>query len=185
MKQFIHKAKRSLILLLTITALSSVKLWSQDITVIKIADTIDQLVDIQYSSIEISQVVDFDHLIRVYINSKSTILLDGSVAAFENIEKTIYDKLKANIDKQNADLTPESIVNTKNDLKILVRKSVYTSKDDFSTMLESVNNAIWSLMSFYCNEVYSTNYKTLTEQQQGYIRHLVPLENYLANDNLF
>jgi len=175
----------SIPILMLIMTLSSENLHAQDITMISIADTVNQHVDIQYSSIEISEVINFDKLIRVYINSNSIIMVDMEVASLDNVGTIVYETLKSNIEGQYGVVSSESTKNTHNDLKILIRKSVYTSKENYATMLDLVNNAIWDLQIYYCREIYNTDFKSLTKEQKSYINQLLPLENYLADDVTF
>lgn len=179
--------EKFLFVLILLVTLSSIKLTAQETLIVATlrADTISQIEDIQYSSIQISQVIDFDKLIRVYINSGSIIMIDNSVTKMDHVGNIVYEKLKSNIDLQVNDWTHESLKNSSNDLKILIRKSAFTNKDDYRTMLDKVNNALWDLMNYFSNKVYGKEYKLLNTEQRSNIKKLIPFKNYLAEDVKF
>lgn len=181
------KSETILNVLIVIVICSSLQLSAQDkqIIVTRKADTINQIENIQYTSIQINQIIDFDKLIRVYINSSSKIMIDNSITKMENVSDIVYEKLKSNIDIQLTEWTHESTKNLSNDLKILFRKSVYTNKDDYKKIVKSVDNAIWDLMNYFSNKVYGKEYKLLKKEQRSNIKKLIPLENYLAEDVTF
>lgn len=179
--------KKSLIILIILIIVSSLATKGQNslVIIVKKADSLNQFEDIQYSSISLNQTIDFDKLIRVYVNSKSKILVDHSISYMDDVGKIVYDKLKTNIETQTSPLTIKSAVSTQNDLKILIKKSVYTNKDDYKTILDMVNNAIWDLMKYSSNKVYGKEYKLLNTEERNNIKKLVPLKNYLAEDVKF
>jgi hypothetical protein len=152
------------------------------IIITAMSDRNEDFEDVQYSSIEMSEIIDFDKLLRVYINSNSIILLDMEPSSIDKVRGLIYEKLKANVENKIGEPTVSSIANYRNDLKILVRKSIYTNKDDYGTMLDMINNAIWDLHNYYANKTYSTDYKQLNNEQKINIKKLLPLKNFLAND---
>lgn len=158
------------------------KAQDSQIVMIRKADTISQIEDIKYQSLIVNETVDFDNLIRIYINNSSKIMIDHSMAKPEKVGEIVLKKLKSNIEFNISELNPESIANAKNDLKVLIRKSVLTNKDDFSVMLDQVNTAIWDLMNYCSLKVYGFDYKQLDEDKRKEIRKLIPLNNYLAND---
>jgi len=183
----IKKIEKFIFVLIVLVTWPSIKLTAKEALIVATlrADTINQIEDIQYSSIQISQVIDFDKLIRVYINSGSIIMIDNSVTTIEKVGEIVYEKLKSNIDLQVNDWSHESLKNASNDLKILIRKSAFTNKDDYLAMLNMVNNALWDLMNYFSNKVYGKEYKLLNKEQRSNIKKLIPFKNYLAEDVKF
>ncbi len=173
----------SITTLILISSLFSTNLYSQDKSIIIITEKADQYEDIQYQSIEASQIINFSKLVRVYINRSSHVLIGDSPVALDNAGEAVKKILVDNIENKYGNLTPKSIVNAKLDLKLLVRKSVFTSKSDFKALMQFVNNTIWGLQKYYSNKVYGEEYPSLTQEQKDNINKLVPLHNYLAKDN--
>ncbi len=143
----------------------------------------DQEEVITYQSIKESEIVDFSNLIRVYINKASVVVkVDDSLVLFNKTGDKIKRKLITNIENKYGKITPENIKNSKCDLVLLVRKSVFTNKSDFAALLEMINTTVFDLMEYYSQGVYKVDYDLLNTQQKSYIRNLVPLNNYLADD---
>ncbi len=176
--------KMGLIILIGIVHFSS-SLFCQDITITCKANGEDHYENIQYSSIEVSQTLDPSKLIRVYINKSSVVMIDNSVDSFDKTGDIVFIKLKTNIEQNYGDLDTNSIVHAKDDLKILIRKSVLTSKADYKAMMEMVNESIWKLQQYISTKVYQLDYKSLSEEQQKNINKLVPLNNLLGEDVTF
>lgn len=143
----------------------------------------DQYENIQYKGIEVSQIIDFSNLIRVYINKASVILIDNGPVAFDSTEVSIKNILIADLNKKHGNITPENIDSARCDLKLLVRKSSYTKREDYRAFLSMINDAIWGLQKYYSNKVYARSYTSLTQEQKDSINRLVPLNNLLAKDN--
>jgi|GEM_PF-1138740 len=168
-----------------IVTLFSSNLFAQDKDIIITVKALgpDQYSDIQYQSIEVSQIVDFSNLIRVFINKSSNVLIDKGPAAFDSTSDAIKKVLITHIENKYGELTPETIVNAKCDLKLLVRKSVYTNRDDYKAFMKMIDNAIWSLQSYYSISIYGIDFPSLTTTQKDNINKLIPLKNFLAKDN--
>ncbi len=173
--------------IIAVTILLSANLFGQDtyITITNKGYGPDQYENIQYQSIEVSQIIDFSKLVRVYINSSSIVLVDESPAAFDKTGETIKKVITTHIENKYGTLTPESIGAAKSDLKLLVRKSVFTDKADFKAFMQMIDNSIWGLQKHYSYEVYGVDYPSLSQEQKDNIKKLVPLNNYLAKDKEF
>lgn len=155
------------------------------ITITVKADTNDGFENIQYMSIEMSDIIDFDKLLKVYINSNSIILLDKGPVSMDNVRTLVYDKLQANVENSIGTISQSTIADFECEMKILVRKSIYTNKEDYKAILDNVNNAIWDLHNYYSNAVYGQDYKSLNFEEKNTIKRLLPLKNFLANDVTF
>ena len=95
----------------------------------------------------------------------------------------LSEKLLESINSNYGNLNSNTIINSGKSLKLLVKKSIYTSKADFKLIMEMINKTIWGLQDYYSNELYSINYALLKQQQKDKITNLIPLQNYLAKDN--
>ena len=108
---------------------------------------------------------------------------DLKPVAFDNTGETVKKILITNMENKYGTLNPETIVDAKNDFKILIRKSAFTNKDDYKTLMKKIDNTIWGLQKHYSYEVYGAEYKSLSQKQKNNINKLVPLQNFLAKDN--
>jgi len=153
------------------------------ITITSIADGPGEFENIQYRTITESEIVDFNKLVRIYINKSSIILVDMEVLPFDSTGSAVRKILMESIKSKYGNLNSNTIINPENKLSLLIKKSIYTSKDDFKLIMEMLNKTIRSLQNYYSKELYSTNYDLLTQQQKDNINKLVPLQNYLAKDN--
>ena len=143
----------------------------------------DQYEDIQYRGIEVSQIIEFKNLVRVYINKASVVLIDNGPVAFDSTEVSIKKILISHVKEKYGNITPENINMARCDLKLLIRKSSYTKKEDHRLFMSMVNDAIWGLQKYYSNNVYGKSYPNLSQSQKDSINKLVPLMNLLAKDN--
>ena len=173
-----------LIIIALITCFSC-NIYSQDITATRIANGEGQYADIHYTSIEVSQIIDFSKLVKVYINKSSVILIEGNPASADEVGDIVFAKLKSNIEQKFGDLNEKTIVNSQTDLKILIRKSVFTNKEDYKVMMERVNESIWKFQQHISTKVYQVAYKSLSKEQQKNINKHVPLNNLLGEDVMF
>jgi hypothetical protein len=175
---------RTMIVLTFIFVMISSALFSQEketvITIIAIGD--GQYSDISYQSIKESQIVDFSNLLRVYINKASVVMVDNSPVAFDETGENIQKILETHVENKYGDITPETIGKAEGGMKLLVRKSVFTSKSDFKALMEMVNNSIWKLQQNFSNKIYNLDFNSLNPDQKDNIIKLVPIDNYLADD---
>jgi hypothetical protein len=171
-------------LILAFTILFSQLIFGQGTEAISLvkADTISQIENINYQRLEINESIKSENLIKVYINGSSKIMIDHSMAKPEKVGEIVFQKLKSNIDFNTSELNSKTNANVKKDLKILIRKSVLTNNDDYSTMKDQVNKAIWEFMNYCSQKVYGSTYKQLDKNKRIEIRKLIPLNNYLADD---
>jgi hypothetical protein len=139
--------------------------------------------DIQYQGMEVNQIVDFSNLVRVYINKGSVVMVDNEPVAFDSTGVSIRKIFIADVESKFGNITIENIDKASCDLKLLVRKSAFTKRDDYHALMDMVNGAIWELQKYYSNNVYGKEYPELKQKQKDKINKLVPLKNLLAKDN--
>lgn len=151
------------------------------ITVIGVEE--DQYEDILYHGIEVNQIVDFSNLIRVYINKASVVMVDNNPVAFDKTAETIRTILITNVVNNHGNISADNIDNASCELKLLVRKSSFTKKEDYRAFMSMVNESVWGLQKYYSNKVYNKEYPSLTQNEKDRINKLVPLKNLLAKDN--
>ena len=161
----------------------SVSAQDQETIVTVIGRDACQYEDIQYRGIEVSQIVDFTNLIRVYINKSSIVLIDNGPVAFDSTGVSIRKILISYVYEKYGNITTENIDMASCDLKLLVRKSSFTKREDHRTFMSMVNESIWGLQKYYSNMVYNKEYPDLSQVQKDKINKLVPLKNLLAQDN--
>ncbi|MFK5856800.1 MAG: hypothetical protein QM503_11760 [Bacteroidota bacterium] len=189
MKKIMKLSKILLLCTISIVIINSTflseKIYCQEriITITSKANGSGQFENIQYRTINESEIVDFNKLVRIYINKSSIVLVDMEVLPFDSTGSAVGKILEESIKSKYGDLNSNTVINPENKLSLLIKKSIYTSKDDFKLIMEMLNKTIWRLQNYYSNELYSANYDLLTQQQKDNINKLVPLQNYLAKDN--
>ncbi len=139
--------------------------------------------DIQYLGIKVNQIVDFSNLVRVYINKASVVMVDNNPVPFDSTGVSIRKIFIANVESKFGNITTENINIASCDLKLLVRKSSFTKREDYRAFMSLVNESIWGLQKYYSNEIYGEDYPELNQEQKNEINKLVPLKNLLAMDN--
>lgn len=185
MNTIINKSKAMRILVIWMLCIMNFTSFSQSEDKIITVKSIEpnQYHSIQYQSIDINQNVDFSNLIRVYINKASIVMVDNKVVEFEKTGGIIKNLLLSNVKSKYGQLTIDNINESSCNLKLLIRKSIFTNKDDFKALMLMVDNTIWDLLKYYSNMVYEKEYSDLSTNQKNNINNLVPLHNFLAKDN--
>lgn len=177
----------NILLLCTVIIISSTflskSLYCQNKIIAISAKADDKHENIQYRTINENEIINFSDLIRIYINKSSVTMVDMEVVRFDSIGNAVEKKLTYNIRNKYGDITSNTIVSSEQISPLLIKKSIYTSKNDFKLIMNMLNKTIWSLQDYYSSKLYSTNYNKLTQKQKDNINKLVPLQNYLAKDN--
>lgn len=140
---------------------------------------------ITYQNIDINQIVDFNNLLRVYINKSSVVMVDNNPIPFDITGEKIKNYIIKYIETNNSNLDSSTIETANSDLALLIRKSSFTSKEDYSSLMRMVTSSIFDVQNYLCTQVYDKPFASLNENQKLKINNLVPLVNFFAQDNTF